>query len=352
MTRLLKSFLLVAMILMLSGCDPFSSPDTMMDEYLSRLARVLDVDKQARPVETVMLIPRARDRRVEIPGLDINMLDFLSLYGCELQLVVGERNSIMGRVMPPLNRLRYELRFIESAQKCLPKIEKQNLKASLQKAIQHKQDTLSKVVWNAIWAGKPMAELLSVSKGFYITQNSVGGQINELIEGLEITRDNVEKITTVSEHVDLSDMGTIQQQWTFGHQAGQLIKSAQLVRTRLEDATHLIQQRLIDNPLCYQGKPNKQAQRVKGLFFRVYIGRIQPYVSDVSRAGKRIFTLLDEIATLQLEPMPDSFKSYYLKMIDRNNEKGLWHQFDNAVKNHTKSWQNLLSQCGMQPQAS
>ncbi|MFP3442432.1 DUF3080 family protein, partial [Pantoea sp. SIMBA_133] len=68
-------------------------------------------------------LPRRRDRVLTMPELDMGMLDFLSLYGCELQYVVGEKNSVMGRVMQPLNRLRYEIRFIEAARDCLPDIE-------------------------------------------------------------------------------------------------------------------------------------------------------------------------------------------------------------------------------------
>uniref|UniRef100_UPI0023534E00 DUF3080 family protein n=1 Tax=Methylophaga thiooxydans TaxID=392484 RepID=UPI0023534E00 len=73
----------------LTGCDPFASPDSMMDEYLSRLARVLNVEKQQTALEPVRLIPSVRDRRAEIPKIDITVLEFLSLYGCELQVVVA-----------------------------------------------------------------------------------------------------------------------------------------------------------------------------------------------------------------------------------------------------------------------
>ena len=62
-----------------------------MDEYVKRLANVLDVEPVYSELTDIERIPRPRDRRLSIPEHDINMLDFLSLYGCELQFVVGEK---------------------------------------------------------------------------------------------------------------------------------------------------------------------------------------------------------------------------------------------------------------------
>lgn len=321
----------------------------MMDEYLSRLARVLDVEANHTAVESVMLIPRTRDRRVEVPELDINMLDFFSLYGCELQVVVGERNSSMGRLMTPLNQLRYDIRFIAAAQQCLPDIGKLELKKSLHQAIEQKQQRLSLTSWNAIWAGEAMAELLSLSKGHFIIEDETSLELGQLVAGLTLTRDTIKQLLKTKQNVDLEPLGKVQQQWTFGHQAGQLLNSAKLLTSSLDEATALIEKRLQSKPLCYLAKPNQQAKRVEGVFFQVYIARIQPYISAVSRAGKQVFGLLDDLATLQSHAMPDSFKQYYRQIIDRSNKTGIWRQFEQAINGHTKSWQALLKQCGMQP---
>lgn len=331
------------------ACDPFSSPDSMMDEYLSRLARVLDVEANHTAVESVMLMPRTRDRRVEVPELDINMLDFFSLYGCGLQVVVGERNSSMGRLMTPLNHLRYDIRFIAAAQQCLPEIHNLKLKKRLHQAIEQKQQRLSLTSWNAIWAGEAMAELLSLSKGYFTIEDETNAELGQLVAGLELTRDTIKQLLNTKQKVDLEPLGEVQQRWTFGHQAGQLLNSAKRLTHRLDEATVLMEKRLQKKPLCYLSKPNQQAKRVEGVFFRVYIARIQPYISAVSRAGKQVFDLLDDLATLQSNAMPASFMQYYQQVIDRSNTEGIWRQFEQAVKRHTKSWQALLKQCGMQP---
>ena len=59
-----------------------------------------------------------RERVHEIEPISIGMLDYFGLYGCELQYVVGKRNSSLGRVAHPLTRLDYERRFIIAAETC------------------------------------------------------------------------------------------------------------------------------------------------------------------------------------------------------------------------------------------
>lgn len=349
MLRVVQYGLLAMLAVSLVACDPFSSPESMMAEYSKRLARVLNVETRQTQLAPVQLIPRVRDRRVEIPPINMTMLEFLSLYGCELQVVVAERNSIMGRVMTPLNRLRYEVRFIETAKACLIRTDKPELRQSLQQAIQQKQQLLSLAGWNAVWAGEPMAELLSISKGYYFVDNQQERMHEQLVAGLKHTWDIVTELQTGSLDVDLTEIGETQQQWTFGHHAGQLLNSMTMLTTRLDDATAMILKRLHDKPLCYLSKPNPAAEQVKGVFTHVYIRRIQPYMSEVSRVGKRVLGELNNIAMVQGSIMPAGFKTYYADVIDMANEQGVWQQYDNAVKRHTKSWQALLEQCGMQP---
>lgn len=347
----ISRFCLVSMLLLLlTACDPFSKPDSMMDTYIERLSRVLDVDAQRSALMAMPTFPRMRDRRIDIEQIKINMLDFLSLYGCELQVVVGERNSAMGRVMTPLNDLRYQLRFINKAKQCLPKIEQQKLREQLQQAIVQKRDSLTHYFWNAVWADEPMSELMSQSSGFY-QRGETHISTGRLSADLDHAREVLNGLKSSELEPGLEKMGEIQQRWVFDHSGGQLINSVRLLITRLNDASDMLEQKISGKPLCYQGKPNPRAEQVKGVFFNVYIARIQPYISEVSRDGERIFNGLSALAESQQEDMPESFKSYYRQVIDKNAQNGLWQQFEQAIKRHTESWQKVLRQCGMQPMA-
>lgn len=159
--------ILLILIVSLCACDPFSTPENLLQTYIERLERVLDVDAEAvTPVKTPAY-PQARDRQLAVPALDVSLLRFLSLYGCELQVVVAERNAIMGRVMQPLNELRYELRFIRSAEKCLPKIKKPALRQDISEAIAHKKAHILEHIWQASFATTEMADFLRRSQGLF-----------------------------------------------------------------------------------------------------------------------------------------------------------------------------------------
>src|SRR5690554_5048651 len=136
--------------LFLAGCNPFSEARPMMTEYLERLARVLEAPVVSLPEELppASQLPRRRDRVLDMPELDIGMLEFLSLYGCELQHVVGEKSPVMGKVRQPVSRQRYEVRSIRGAGDCLPEVEEAELGQPLAEAIASKRDSLTRAVWN------------------------------------------------------------------------------------------------------------------------------------------------------------------------------------------------------------
>jgi hypothetical protein len=83
----------------------------------------------------------------------------------------------------------------------------------------------------------------------------------------------------------------------------------------------------------------------------VYIGRVQPYLATISQTGKQVFPRLQQLAQSQKAVMPDTFETYYRHAIDVEAEGSIWQQLDKAIELHTKHWQQLLEQCGMQPEA-
>ncbi|MEX2475886.1 DUF3080 family protein [Marinobacter sp.] len=352
--------MMVGLTLALSACNPFSQADSMMDEYVERVARVLDGEARLSELPDLGRMPRRRDRRLTMPELDIDILDFLSLYGCQLQYVVGERNSVMGRVMDPLNSLRYEVRFITAARDCLPHIERKALKASVQDAIDGKRESLPVAIWNATWGAEEIETLFTLSKGHYpvAAESNPASDLSSDLNRLNRTLDAL-----LAGHLQssLDYLGEVHQRWQAEHRGGQLLNSANLLTTRLDDATAILQSRLEGRPLCIGGKPNNQSDVVRNMFFSVYIERIQPYMSDVRRGREALIRPLWEMASAQRGVMPESFSTWanrYLALEGAAGEEGagkegpsLWQELDRAMAEHTESWQALLAQCGLRPGA-
>ncbi|MCG7200030.1 DUF3080 domain-containing protein [Marinobacter pelagius] len=338
------------LIPVLSACNPFSEARPMMDEYVERVARVLETEPELSSPEPAEQIPRRRDRVLTMPELDIGMLDFLSLYGCELQYVVGEKNSVMGRVMQPLNRLRYEVRFIEAARDCLPEVEEERLEEALLKAIESKRESLPVAVWNATWGVEEVETLFTLAKGYYPVAPE-GDPVSDLALDAHQLSAAMARLLGGNLDVSLDFAGNVHQRWQAEYRAGQLINSARVLSARLDDATGLLQERLEGRPLCLNGKPNNQSDIVQNMFFNIYIGEIQPYMGEIRRARSALIEPLAKLAEMQEEVMPGSFRTWYRHHLSLSAPESLWLELDQAMANHTRAWQDLLGQCGLRPGA-
>lgn len=349
--RLLGRVLVIAVAgFLMSGCNPFSSAGPMMDEYIERVARVLEIDPEFSGLAPASNLPRRRDRQLAIPELDMGMLDFLSLYGCELQYVIGQKNSVMGKVMQPLNRLRYELRFIEAGEKCLPEVTREGARESLEKAIASKKETLPIALWNATWGVKEMESLFTLAKGDYPVAPE-GNPVSDLaIDANRLNEVAGQLLSGDLVSPSLDFVGAVQQRWQAEYRAGQLINSARLLIARLGDASALLEQRIEGRPLCLGGKPNSQSDIVQSMFFSVYIGEIQPYMATIKQAQRQLIDPLRRLAAMQKEVMPPAFRGWYRYHLQSTESESLWGMLDQAIAEHTRLWQVLLEQCGLRPQ--
>ncbi len=347
---IVRHLIVVFLSLATAGCNPFSEAPSMMDEYVERVARVLDGEVSLSALPEIQRMPRRRDRRLDMPELELGMLDFLSLYGCQLQYVVGERNSVMGRVMDPLNRLRYELRFIQAARDCLPDIDREKLKKSVEQAIDSKLESLPLAIWNATWATEEIEALFTLSKGYFPVA-AESNPVSDLSADVNRLNSTVQSLLEGQLDHSLDYLGEVHQRWQAEYRAGQLLNSARLLVARLDDATALLRSRLGDRPLCINGKPNNQSSLVRNMFFSVYIERIQPYMSDVRSARDDLIRPLATLSEMQAEVRPESFQAWSRQYLGATGDNSLWQDLDRAMAEHTTSWQQLLGQCGLRPGA-
>lgn len=339
----------VIVIILLAGCSPFSDTRSMMNEYVERVGRVLDTTPELSEVAAAKPIPRRRIRVLQMPELELGMLDFLSLYGCDLQYIVGEKNSVMGKVMQPLNRLRYEVRFIRAAGDCLETVEDEKLQDVLEQAVASKRESLPIAIWNATWGVEEVETLFTLAKGEYPVDAT--GALSDLARDARQLNTAVSALLERNLEVDLDFWGKVHQRWQAEYRAGQLLNSTRLVIARLDDATRLIHRRLDNRPLCLNGEPNNQSDIVQSMFFSIYIGKVQPYLADLRRARRDLIEPLSELAAMQADVMPKGFEQWSRVALAPDGEESQWAQLDDAVKAHTKAWQTLLEQCGLRPGA-
>ncbi|PVY69610.1 hypothetical protein C8D92_11212 [Tamilnaduibacter salinus] len=348
-TAMIRFLAILALALLASACQPFSEPASMLDTYVERVARVLDVNHELRDVPPVALFPRRRTRRLEVPELDMDMLDFLSLHRCRLQEVVGERNSGLGRVMQPVNVLRYDVRFIRAAADCLPKLgDDPALASQVRQARNAKIDGLSISTWNAIWGTEAIEPLFTRTRGPLPIQPD-REETRRLVGHLERLHQQLDRLASGQWQVDLTFLGEMQQQWQNSHRLGQLFLSARLLTTRLNEAADLVEQRLSGAPLCLNKKTNPQADIVRKMFFSVYAEKVQSYMATVDRNRRQLLPPVRRLAERHETVMPHSLRPYVARYLAESGSDSLWQSLDRATTRHTQVWQELLAQCGMRP---
>ncbi len=348
---IMRVLAIIALGLFVAGCQPFSQPESMLDEYNRRLARVLDVELELTPVPAAPKFPGSRDRVREIEPISISMLDFLGLYGCELQHVVGERNSILGRVAHPLTRLDYERRFIIAAETCSETIKREGLAERLVEASAFKREALAAAAWNAVWGSREIENHFSRARGA-LPMGLDRARLSVSVQNAHLLERRIGALLDGELDQDLGALDAVYQRWNHDPLAGQALRSAILVSTRLDDASRLIEQRLDERPLCVRGRANRQAEIMQNMLVSVFAAEVQPYLADVERVRRELLPPLLALARFA-DPGPSThFERYVAAALDDSSEVSHWRAFDQAVARHTRAWQDLLDQCGMRAGAN
>jgi len=142
--------------LLLAGCGS-QSPDAPFEEYLTRLGRTLSVERGAASPLALPQIPRPGELRLDLASGSLDALDFLALSGCALQVTIGKRNSSLGRMAPPSQRLLLELEFLQLAPPCIRHLQdagRGELAATVQEAAELKKKQLPALIFNATLASE------------------------------------------------------------------------------------------------------------------------------------------------------------------------------------------------------
>ena len=114
----LRCLVLLLCMLLLAGCVRDDPATALLEDYRTRMARVLDVDPDPLAVPPLVPWPRGRERTLAIPAQRASLREFLQLQQCALGPLIGARSGALGRVMQPSQRLQYELRFLRQARLC------------------------------------------------------------------------------------------------------------------------------------------------------------------------------------------------------------------------------------------
>ncbi len=342
MRVVIKSLLLL--VIFVAACSTEKTPDSIFENYQYRLSNSLDVDQgTVSDQKFTRYYPHKKQLLLEIPLLNMDLLDFLKLSQCNLQRLLGERNSSMGRMSGHSQRLLYDARFIPLAKECIEQLKANNgsseLISQLRLALEHKEKYWLNQFFNATFAGQEFIHLFSLSaEPLTIAESqSPPNRLYDALESINLAKDRKQLNADTFESL-LAIVGS--QEYV-----GQLRQSMALVNQHIDAANQLLDYRLNEQPLCPNLRPNEQSKIMHKVFLKFYIGEIQPYIAKVYQQSSKVFGLLDQLQ--EGLPVPDSFAKFWHTLYQSDESE--WYQFQIKVADHTKRWQKLLAQCGLQP---
>ena len=308
-----KTLLVGWLVSLMMGCSPPAQGPAQLLDYQQRLSRTLET---AVPDPAGLLIPpRFQDADIsllDIPAGALNLLDFLALSDCALQVNIGRRNSSLGRNAPPSQRLLLDLEFLALAPECIQTLERQaedRLAETLTAALKTKMQYLPHRIFNAVLAGPEYRQFWQLPSGLDQYPSAVGGDILDALLWFEYAA-----AQWLSGNFQFQTEQLEQRLYQLrAGDGGSLLLAAVTQARALERSNQLLILRAAAGPLCPNGRSSTQAQILETVVVKYFASGVQVWLADLNRREQQLLPPLESLEA-QLSPVvPDSYQQWAAK---------------------------------------
>ena len=281
--------LICACLCLLVACAP-AGQEQALEEYVDRLANTLALDPREPEPGIAPLPPRVGEIQLDTAGSKVDALDFLALSGCALQTTIGKRNSSLGRLARPSQRLLLKREYLRLAPACVENLQAKGeaaLAADLQTAWELKRSQVPTLVFNAtlgseeyraFWRQRSQAP---TSSAVITALEAVNGLAKQWLAG-NYEADNQGFEILLSE-IRRGDGGSLQ---------ADLIQQA----AWLGEANRLLETQRAEGPLCRGGLRPARVEVLENVIRRFFVEGVQPGSAEL---GRRHFELLPPLQALE-----------------------------------------------------
>lgn len=317
-----------------SGCDTRFKVDALLSQYVADLNRSQYFSLIAPATVMPESLPSFRFRQQPLTKFDIGLLDFLSLQQCDVGVIAGRKNSILGKVMTDSQRFLYELDIIRAIESC--DLKESELSATLRSVAQQKRRELPKAFGNALFNGKESEAFFSLSNGFVPLNYSTAEQ-QELLDALGrlvVIGEQLSSLPKVESVIFEGDLKILMD----SEYAGRLLYSLMQLTEYLKGVSGVI---------AHQGDEVCGAPVVflKQQFERHYVQQIQPYMGRINQSAYQVLPLLTRLVSLSsphTEPL-----DRFLGQLDFESDKSVWQEYQLASQQHAGHWSALFERCAL-----
>ncbi len=330
--------LLLALVLVLAGCESRGTGEQLLTTYNERLAGSLDVAVEPQPASPPPSITAVELAPIPVPADTIGLLDFLSLSGCELQINLGRRNSHLGRHASPSQQLLLDLEFLHLAPACSATIAATSpeLAQQLDALSEARAKALPALIYNAILAGpewttmwRPPSQLGNYPAGTAGDITDTIGQLASLAEdwlGGDWHADNLE--------FELL-LGGLR-----SGDGGALLSAAAEQQAALALADEQLAQRLQQGSLCPFGRDTERSQALRNVASRFFAGGVQPWLADLKRRDNALLAPTRRLEAALSDVLPENYRHW------RDERDRQLAQLTEAPRRHAQGVSAALTDCG------
>jgi hypothetical protein len=316
------------------GCDTRFQAEDVLSQYVADLNRSQFLSISSPAIVMPASLPSSRHRQQSLTHFDIGLLDFLSLQQCDVGIVAGRKNSILGKVMPDSQRFLYELDIIRAIESC--DIKDESLSKELDQIAQQKRRELPMAFGNALFNGAESDVFFSLSNGFLPLNYSTAEQ-QELLDALNrlvVVGEHLERLPIIDANVFEGDLKILMD----SEYAGQLLYSLVRVSSYLNRVSTKI--KVLDDDAC--GAP---VAYLKQQFEVHYVKVIQPYMGRINRGAYQVLPLLNRLFALS-EPLSRDMRTFS-DQFSLKEADSVWQRYQWASQSHAQQWGALLTKCSV-----
>lgn len=328
----MKGYLLAGLLFSLCACTDYNG-DKALQNYQQRLQRVLDVSHSNTALPNAPTLAAQRDLKQAMPDIRLDLTDAYATRRCNLDTLIGERNSSLGKVYSASKQLSYELRFLNQLQRCLEQSwDDITLLNQLQQVYQQKQLSINIAFNNMLLTdetlrkellGKRQALPLKAAPGFSETWQA-------LTELSQLQQFIAQQNWQAASQIDIEQQLQLLYRYNF---IGRLQYSLRTASHQLAELNQLTAA-VTPTALCPLQRDSEQLQILANVFSKYFVSEIQLYTSELSRYQQQLWPLLQQLyqQTDVNSALTLRFEQSYLDM-------------RSELSNHVKWWQALNSQC-------
>lgn len=324
--------------LLLSSCEQAPSGADALETYIARLSGATEVAATPLTITNRWEPPKASHGT--IPAAEqIDLIDFLSLSGCKLQINLGRRNSQLGRSASPSQRLILDLEFMHWAPACARFLREQDnaaLAATIERASEQRQRWLPMSIREAVLAGPEW-------ESFWSTPTTLNHYPQEtdstIVQTLTQLTQMVKRWLGGDWLASNRDFELLLSELRAGD-GGALLLSMDQVAQQLTRANNLLTRANREKPLCPFGRQTDRSRAVEAVVQRFFVGEVQPWLVQL-RQRKELLSA--SIAALEAPLMNVQSEQY--RDWARRRDALLESQGD-LIRNHVHVIQQVLSHCG------